>query len=832
MLHWRSSLAVLRRIGSVDTQARGSNSVLGASVIPDFLAPSLQRASGPAARRHTASLARVAFEHTAIDPSHDSAGTSKATHDLRSDSSKNKARRIDFSSYFDADVPLPSSSSSTRTDSTSVHPRCSDTQGAAYIQMRFDAATDATDLTRLAREFYCSSALLSERKSVNSVHTDHARQTDKPTTTLQLNETLLLSLAQACRAPSHSGKSDPGLMDQLVAKYLRRVCKDVSIHGFSDSFLSRLAHEAREQSHNADSTVLPLLFDIIEQRLSHPEVENASRDADGTTATLLSKGRARAASQTLLTLMQSCSHIGRSHIVRSCFGLLKRHSLPVTVYHYQFQLIALFRERSCDLAGKDQADIERESHQIQTDILRINTMMEADNITLDDTALATIVNGLSAPLRNPLASVSSVAQANSALELARTIYEQSASRAQDDAFAGLPRMSSSLLNAEIDAIERDASLTAKARAKASKRVQGLIHRLEARAALSNSPGVGSLGRRPVSETQLACIYLHLRLQAVLGDADLGMEHLRLLLSVQPVAESQKRELILKQRSGVIRLFSAVLQRRSSIAGQDAAFDVLLCAFSAEWFDRVWSGVALPSNLGAGLDLEAYHPEASVLRLWTKWLHAWSADYLAEGIKRRDFRQKYRTFTGSYPWQTLKRGLKLLNKVIDQYEALDAPHRKSTSDGVDQDPKPSPRIAAFASIFTDRILLDNMVKLCLRGGRPAANETMATHVERRLTLLIRTLTRVYVPARTWEHVESSMLRHLALIPREVMPTSAVQDAMHHIENRKHLALLRNPDLVKALDESVGSAAPETGSIFVLRQMLRQRAVQQSLNAAAP
>ncbi|CDR88777.1 uncharacterized protein SPSC_05609 [Sporisorium scitamineum] len=842
MSRWRNSLAVLGRIGSIEAHLSSSSPYLLGSAIPDFLAPSLHQVPRHS-RRHTASLASTAFEHLAADSSHSSAGTSsmstkvkhrKNLHDRQVHPARYDARSIDFSSYFDADVPKPSSSASI--DSAPNRLRCSGEQGAAYIQMHFNAATDRAHLARLAREFFHCPALLSERKSVKRMQSDIAQESDGKLSALDLNEFFILSLAQACHAVTNSpGNSEPGLMNQLVARYLRRICNDVPHYAFSDGFLSRLAREAGTCSHKSDNTILPLLFDIVRQRLSHSNAGPtfSEEQLDSTTAVSRNGRRARSTSQILLNLMQGFSHIGRSDAVKGCFELLKRNSLPVNVFHYQLQLIALFRERSSDLAGKDQADIEHESHQVQTSILQIKTMMEADSITLDDTALATIVNGLRAPLRNPLASVTSVAQANSALGLVRAIYEQFASQARGDVFDSMPRLVSSLINAEVDAIERDRSLTSKAQTKACKRVQRLIHRLESRAASSKSPVVGLLPGKRLTETHLACIYLKLRLHAVLGDAIGGLEQLRLLLSVKPLAESdssreQRRELVLKQRSGVINLFSAVMQRRQVIAGRDAAFEVLHCAFSTAWFDRVWTGVTLPSNLGAGVDIKAYDPDASVLRLWTRWIHAWSADYLAEGTRREavvsegDSQSKHRTFTGSYPWQTLKLGLRLLNKVIDQYEALESQRLMPKTTRNELDCKPSPRIAAFASAFADPLVLDKIAKLCLRGGRPAPNETMATHVERRLKLLVRTLTRVYAPARTWEHVESFMLRHLALVPREALPTAAVKDTMELIKHRKHLALLRNPDFVRALDQEM--TAPETGSIFVLRQMLRQREKQ--------
>lgn len=333
----------------------------------------------------------------------------------------------------------------------------------------------------------------------------------------------------------------------------------------------------------------------------------------------------------------------------------------------------------------------------------------------------------------------------------------------------------------------------------------LIEQLECK--VSDSPIVGLLGDEPFTEAQLASVYLRLRLSAALDEVEQSLDHLRLLLSVEPVegSTSKAQDLILKQRSATVRLFSTAMQRRHGIAGQDAAFEVLLRSFSTAWFDRVWSGVFLPSNM-ASQDIKDFDGEATVLRLWTRWIHAWSADYWAEGTSLAD--GKYRTFAGSYPWQTLKRGLRLLNKVLDQYDSPPT---------------------AYASLFAERNVLDNIVKMCLRGGRPAANKTIATHVERRLDLLIRTLTRVNVPARTWEGVESSMLRHLAEIDRDALPTAAVRSSMETIEERKREALMRNKELLQAWQD-VTMDSPETGSIFVLRQMLRRQELQTKLKDA--
>ncbi len=78
----------------------------------------------------------------------------------------------------------------------------------------------------------------------------------------------------------------------------------------------------------------------------------------------------------------------------------------------------------------------------------------------------------------------------------------------------------------------------------------------------------------------------------------------------------------------------------------------------------------------------------------------------------------------------------------------------------------------------------------------------------------------------------MLRHLALIDREVLPTEAVRKSMDDIAAWKEAALLRR---LKAEEASVAKQQTakvneeeeyplETGSIFVLRQMLANRQKQ--------
>uniref|UniRef100_V5GS50 Uncharacterized protein n=2 Tax=Kalmanozyma brasiliensis (strain GHG001) TaxID=1365824 RepID=V5GS50_KALBG len=493
--------------------------------------------------------------------------------------------------------------------------------------------------------------------------------------------------------------------------------------------------------------------------------------------------------------------------------------------------------------------------------------MKADDIHLDDTFLATVVSGLSAPLRNPLAALTSVEHKKLTRKLVRSVFRRYAATATGKGRGSLPRALSALIAAEIDTLQVIPEHEAALRANSVDRIQTSIGQLDAASAPEAFPIAGTLDKQPLSESQLAGVCLRLRLHAALGDMDRAMAELRRLLSVEAVpgpneATENHYELVLKQRGGVISLFSAAMQRREEHKGQDAGYEVLKAAISSRWFVRVWTGRALPSNPSLDLDPEDYEGEATILRLWKRWMHAWSIDYWTEGSKTGpriddgvpdalDGRPKYHTFAGSYPWQTLKRGLKLLNLTMDQYEAfysgrpLLAPSRSSPRDDPDPtsvhlasidytlDTKPPRYIAQFACLFNERNMLDNIVYLCLHGGRTPKGETMATHVQRRLSLLLRTLTRVHVSARTWEHVEASMLRHLAEIPCEVLPTELVRPTMEAIEQRKRTALLRNRDLVRTLqDQSGAQDPPETGTIFVLRQMLKQRALQKAQSDTKP
>lgn len=867
MSRWRSSLAVLAHASSIEAQFQGAHPIfrrdtaaLHASAVPDFLAPSCHR-------RHNTSYTRALFGQTPSDASESSTRTNTASSLSSSSSSssstlttqatkrvdhaqvarpsRSNAASIDFQGYFDADVPAENTLSSSTTPL--------DYSKAMAEQMH--AATDEGELAKLARAIYYSSAVQAERQTVARM----LRAADPPAlrnaSALHLNESFILSLADASRVVTrHRGRKDPLLMDQLVAKYLRITCRALPNTAFSDSFLVRLARRVSKAGPLSVNAVSYLLFGIVKDCLSHQQAEPQARTIHvaSNMSSSLYQDRAQNVSQILLDLMTGFLRSGRFEAVKTCFDLLKEHSLPVTVFHHQLKLVALFRERTNSVERKGQTDLERETQELYSQILQTQASMKANNIVLDDTFLATVLHGLGAPLRGPLATVASISQAQNALEMVRVVFRKFSAMHRSADLGSKPRLLSSFINVELDAVKRAHGLTTSARAKTVERIQHMMRPLEWESTRTNSPIVACLRGKAFTEAQLTSVYLKIRLQAILGEVGRGMDLLQELLSLepsdQPDAAKQWQEVVLKQRSSVVSLFSSAMQQRASVDRQNTAFEVLRMAFSPIWFDRVWTDVGLKPDLALACEMdveehdEEHDADEMVLRLWKRWMHAWSTDRLAEGSVVRGVDSsmhahgkpvRYRTFTGSYPWQTLKQGLGLLNQVVDQYEAMDAKRAvdKVAAGGMHQDAlaqadldvKPASRIAHLSQLFTDRGVLDRIVKFCVRGGRPARGETLRMYVGARLHLLVNTLTRVRVNARTWEHVESSMLRHLALIPSDVLPTSDVAPTMDVIQERKARALLRIPELRTALQNAhhpPSTLPPETGSIFILRHMLNQ------------
>ncbi|SPO31004.1 uncharacterized protein UTRI_05360_B [Ustilago trichophora] len=862
MPRWRSSLALLDHI---DIRSQGSSSASQLlrpcrlpTSLPDFLAPSLSHVPSHT-RRHKASYVRAALQASAFGTSTSSAGPSKSVQ------KPTFSQNVDFSSYFDSDLPIKASDVA----STSALSSSSLDAEIAQIEAIIDAANTKAEIHAAVEQLRYRASLQDERRRIRQSRRQGSRAEDQHAPTLDLNERFLLCLfKQSYAITRRSTRKDFSHTDSFVAKSLRKIFNDIPADGFSTLFLARLAAKAGAESANL---VLDQLFDIVKVRLVHsppsPSLSTRTESAATTNATFENNG-ALSLSRVLLSLMRGFSNSSSFKRVQDCFTLLKNHSLPANVFHYQLQLIALFRERVSQFITNRHVDMERQSQEMQSDILEMKASMEANNVTLDDTFLATVVSGLSAPLRAPLSKASSISQAKSALQLVRTISRLFTRDARDKSFRNMPRLLSALIHAEIDAIERCSASRSNALQQSRKRIRTLIHQLDSATSLSQGAVYGRLDKKMIGESQLAAIFLELRLFVALGDIEAGLKKLRLLLSIEPLMEpeaaEQCRELILQQRSSVISLFSVSIQQRQGIKEKDAAYEVLDRAFSTQWFDSVWTGSYMPANPPPGSDLKAYDADATVLRLWKRWMHAWSADVLVESKQRianddidhqfvtlanldndvhgaQEKLSKYHTFTGTYPWQTLKRGLQLLNKTIDQYELIHGANATvpgSTTDAgahvfsdisSEPDLKPASPIAQLSVLFNERAVLDTIVKYTLRGGRPARNETMSTHVQRRLTLLIRTLARVRVPARTWENCESSMLRHLALIDREVLPTDMVRPAMDEILQRKRIALLRNRDLRRAMEEEAAkleghqmTLPRETGSVFVLRQILETRA----------
>ncbi|SOV09986.1 uncharacterized protein UDID_06502 [Ustilago sp. UG-2017a] len=826
MARWRSSLALL---SSLESQPLSHRSVK----LPDFLAPALVHSSTPTFRRHNASIARADFEEPAFDSSARSAGSSLSAASRRTGKTKPRRpltqhTRVGFSSYFDPDLPDRSSPTNCSAVSTSSFIDAE----TAYIEARLSAADDEAQIVAVAKQLLYSPALKAERWWVNSSASRHEQNASDPP--LVLHEHYLVSLLKsAFAATRRSGKNDVAAMDALTAGRLRRISVLVPCDALRARFLAKLTLKA---SSKAATGVLEEILRILERQMIASLPRSISRAE--TVASL---------SQLILLLMQAFSHAGKLDRVRACFDVLHEHSLPPTVFHYQFQLIALLREQASQPPSRDLANFGTQSRQIQADILQIKASMDANGIPIDESFLATIVSGLSAPLRSPRSTHTSAQHALEVLQLVRTVFKQFTGLGEGKSFHELPRVASALIKAEIDALRPAQRSGSAAFTTLLNRIHTLIAQLYS----------GSMKRTKCrSEAQLAAMTLRLRLLSTVGDFPAALALLKRIFRLQPNPHPQagmlNNDLILKQRSSVIHIFSTALQQRATIEGQDSAYEVLKLAFSSEWFDKVWSGVIIPSNPEAGYDKKAFDGEATVLRLWRRWIRAWDSDVLAQGswqaVKEEEEEEKklerYETFVGRYRWQTLKRGLILLNDTLDQLEARPvlssiSPAAAAAAAG---DEEASPSQSKFGLLFCDPAQLDIIVKITLRGGRLPGDETMSTHVDRRLSLMIRTLTRTRVPARIWKLVESSMLRHLALIDRTILPTESVRRAMDEIDLHKRRALLRNKPLMEAVrdaqQQQTGASdgeeeeyALETGSVFVLRQILNQRAAQKKASAAA-
>lgn len=848
MPRWRSSLALLERLGAHEACVQSFASASRTSrvhdltaAVPDFLAPAL--CTTPSSTRCYSAVS----PHIALQPS----SQQDAEHETK------------VSSYFDANVPteaeLHGATSTSTTNSSDAN--------IAYIREQFKDATSQDTLATTAEKLFHSASLAAERRYSRRPSPSHKPAPFPP---IDLNEAFLLCLLKSASTLTE-GKER---IHKLVTQYLCMVHARVRAHRFSSLFLFQLANQAAS---TWATSVLNQLLVIVEQRLSHESAKHDVRTSGNanSTAAATSPDRLPAMSCTLHDLMRGFLQTGQFRKVLRCFELLEAHSLPATIFHYQLKLIAVLRICTSNFTEAQHIDVEQHSQQMQAEILRIKASMEADDTALDDTFLATIVFGLSAPLVSPQARRTSATQASNALRLVRSIFDRFAVAGQTQSLQDMPRFLTALIQAEIDALARDANGRSKHGREAVVRIQRLMWRLESASSSISSGAVGRIGERRVTESDLSIFSLRLRMATVTGDIDYGLAHLRQILKIQPLSEAERadqlRELIVKQRSSVILLFSAAIEHRVSIAGKDAALEVLQTAFSPKWFDRLWTGTYFPSNPLSGFDAKEYNPDMMVVRLWKRWFCAWSIDYWFRGyrapsnegdhrgvsignlgqVAAQDGHGKWakRTFNGKHPWTSLKRGLQLLNRVFDLYEArqyanvtnakrpngVSIPEHGEDSALDSRTPSVFPR---FEKLFNERNAFNNMVKVTLRGRRPGRGETMATYVDKRLALLTRALTRIHAPARIWEQFESFLIHHLALIDNQLLPTEAIRPSIDQIQLRKRAALLRDQTLLslwqqakltenkQPLNHDAKPAAeelpPETGSIFVLRQMLEHRA----------
>ncbi len=322
----------------------------------------------------------------------------------------------EFTSYFDSALPSRASSSS-----ASGLSLASQEAEFAHIDTRLSAAKCEADFVQAAKELFHSDALVKERrrscKSKQPSSLSQIEQSAKPI--LTLNSKFLYTLFDTSFAITKDmSNTDFVAMDHLVAKYLRMVYQDASSRdSISELPLTRFAVKARSRGANA---VLAQLF-IIAQQIAGVKAQPSGGTPGSNTASV--RERNASLSQLLLNLMEGFSHCGRFDRVQACFDVIEEQSLPANIQHHQLHLIAAFKDRTSRVLAKgiDDVDAEQLSQELQNKILKIKTSMEADGIALDDTFLATTVYGLSAPLRNPLSPRTSSAQANSVLQLVRTI---------------------------------------------------------------------------------------------------------------------------------------------------------------------------------------------------------------------------------------------------------------------------------------------------------------------------------------------------------------------------------------------------------------------------
>ncbi|GAC77572.1 hypothetical protein PANT_27d00013 [Moesziomyces antarcticus T-34] len=793
---WHSSLPSLGRLGAAEVQPSGSrlaprpsvgsNLALSAGV-PDFLAPALTQ--GPTRQHRTyasTSAARpFSIEYTAPQ-------TVPIT--TRSPQSLDAATLIqdqtDFSSFCDTEAS---------------------TIGLASAMAPLEAARDEQEVIRAADQIYKHPLLVQERRRAKRLHKKGTPPDETWSCKLPCNEHFVLSLfSTAFSITKASGKDDVQAMSWTITRTLQAIAQAAHATSLSPAFLCELAGYARAE---AARTTLKLLLTMIDDRLASAPAPNAQ----------LSLSHRDHLSRTLRRLMMAFSELGDFDRTQKCFELLQKHALDTDIRTFQSEFIALCQKVRARSDHADPKCIANNLEYLQQQLLLLKRQMDERDIAMDDTFLATIVHSFSAPLRTHSAASMSRDQVAAMLQVVRAIAARSMDSAAESATS--PRLFGAIVQAEIDAMAH-LRTQGRSRLQPPRRISTLMHELRTRKRPRTRRMVGMHDRKHVDEWQLTELFLRLRLAAALGDMGTGKELLRELLAIKPLQPStpSARDLLIKQRSSVVALFSAAMRRRPFTSDGDEALAVLRIGFgcSSTDFHEVWTGVQRPANFKPKSSDDAWQPSITVLRLWRRWMGAWREESIAHSQRTdpetlshvSDDASEHLAVGGTYafknPWRTMKDALTILDINLTHYEQRNS----------QQDRRARRR---FAWLFRDKVVLDSVVRVCLTGGRRRNGVGMDRFVDRRLDVLIRTLARVDAPARVWERLEASMLHHLSRIDPTVMPTERVVLQFDQIKALKRKALLRNTDLLKAYrDQQHQPQHPlETGSVTVLRHMLNQQ-----------
>lgn len=796
---WQSSLSPLGRLGAAEAQPSGSrlasrpfagsSSALSAGV-PDFLAPALSQ--GPARHRRqyasTSAARPFSIEYTAPQTV---PITTRSTQSL--EAATDIPDQTDFSSFFDTEAS---------------------TIGLASAMAPLEAARDEQDINRAADRIYKHPLLAQERRRAKRLHKKRTPPDESWSCKLPCNEHFVLSLfSTAFSITKASGKHDLQAASWTVIRTLQAIVQAAHVTSLSPAFLCELAGYARAE---AARTTLKLLLTMIDDRLASAPAANAQ-------LSLSDRGHL---SRTLRRLMMAFSELGDFDRTQKCFELLQKHALDTDIRKFQFKFIALCQKVWARSDHADPKCIANNLEYLQQQLLVLKRRMDERDIAMDDTFLATIVHSFSAPLRTHGAASLSRDQVACMLQVVRAIAARSIDSGAE--LATPPRLFGAIVQAEIDAMSH-LRTQGRSRLQPPRRISTLMHELQTRKRPRTRRIVGMHDRKHVDEWRLTELFLRLRLAAALGDMSTGNELLRELFAIKPLQPStpSARDLLIKQRSSVVALFSAAMRRRPFTSDADEALAVLRIAFgcSSTDFHEVWTGVQRPPNFKPKSSDDAWQPSTTILRLWRRWIGAWREDAIAHS-QRTDPETlspvsgeavEHLAVGGTYafknPWRTMKDAFTILDINLTHYE-----ERNSLEDRRAR--------RRFAFLFRDKVVLDSVVRVCLTGGRRRDGVGMDRFVNRRLDVLIRTLARVDAPARVWERLEASMVHHLSRIDPAVMPTERVVLQFDQIKALKRKALLRNTDLLKAYrDQETTPQQPlETGSVTVLRHMLNHQQQQ--------